>query len=106
MARCDAIVCPMQREQYVHRMSGIVCNAVACGTPFVLPAGTLAAARFVALGSSRCYLDHSVAGILQAVQELGRDYPRHAEAARQGALQWRAMHGVEHVVDKVIGLSA
>jgi len=101
MAQCDVVVCPMQRDQYVHRMSGIACNAVACGIPLVLPAGTLAAARFSTLGSVRCYLEHSAAGIVQAVQELGRHYPRHAEAARQGALQWGATHGMAHFLDKV-----
>ncbi len=106
MARCDAIVCPMRPDQYAHRMSGIVCNAMACGIPVVLPAGTLAAARFGASGAVRCYLEHSVGAILQAVQGLGREYSRYAEAARQGALQWRATHGMERFVDKVTGLPA
>lgn len=102
MAACDIVVCPMRRENYAHRMSGIVCNAISCGIPVVLPAGTLAAARFRELGSLVCYMQHSVAGILLAVQELERHYAHHADMARQAALQWRATHGVEHFIDKVI----
>lgn len=102
MLECDLVVCPMQREQYVHRMSGIACCALSSGLPFVLPAGTLSAARFMPQGSCRPYLEHSPEGILHAISELTHDYPRHAEAARQAALRWRAEHGLERFIDKVL----
>jgi hypothetical protein len=106
MAACDVVICPMRRESYAHRLSGIVCNAISCGIPVVLPAGTLAAARFQELGSIVCYLQHSTAGILHALQELERQYPRHAEAAQRAALQWRRTQGVAHFIDRVISTAA
>jgi hypothetical protein len=102
MHQCDLIICPMQREQYVHRMSGIACNAMAAGLPFVLPAGTLAAARFMPQGSCRAYLEHSTAGILHAVEELAQNYSHHVEAAKHAAQRWHTRHGVERFIDKVL----
>lgn len=102
MLACDIVVCPMQREHYLHRMSGVACNAMAAGLPLVLPAGTLAAARFVAQGSCRTYLEHSSAGILQAVRVMAQDYPHYATAAKSAARRWSAEQGVERFIDKLI----
>jgi hypothetical protein len=102
MTQCDVVVCPMRRENYVHRISGVVCDAVSGGIPFVLPAGTLSAARFHPLGSSVCYHEQSLEGVLQAIATLAAHYPTHAAAAGRAALQWPEQHGVERFVDTVL----
>lgn len=102
MTQCDLVVCPMWRESYVHRISGIVCDAVSSGVPFVLPAGTLSAARFYPLGSSACYHEQSVEGILHAIATVAADYAAYAAAAERAALQWPEQHGVERFVDAVL----
>lgn len=102
MTQCDLVVCPMRRENYVHRISGIVCDAVSSGIPFVLPAGTLSAARFYPLGSSTCYHEQSVEGVLQAIATMAADYPTYAAAAERAALQWPQQHGIERFVDTVL----
>lgn len=102
MTQCDLVVCPMRRENYLHRISGVVCDAVSSGVPLVLPAGTLSAVRFYPLGSSTCYHEHSVEAILQAIETLAADYPAHAAAAERAAKRWPEQHGVENFVDAVL----
>ena len=102
MAHCDLVICPMQFENYVHRMSGVVCCAVASGVPLVFPAGTLSSMRFHPLGSSACYIEHSVEGILQAVATVAADYPFYAKGAKRGAQYWRDNHGVDRFVDRAL----
>ena len=102
MVQCDLVVCTMQARRYARRTSGIACSAVACGLPLVLPAGTLSAQRYEALGSVALYGEHTVQSVLQAVQISGRDYPQRAQAARRGALLWRQSHGTERFIDAVL----
>lgn len=99
---CDIVVCPMLRENYMHRMSGIAAAAVATGVPLILPAGTLAAARFHGLGSSRCYREHTPQGVLRAILKLAQDYPRHTAAAALAAQQWNIANGMGHFVDEIL----
>jgi hypothetical protein len=102
MTTCDLVVCPMERRNYAHRLSGIAYSAVASGTPVVLPAGTLSAIRAQALGSSCAYVEHTVESILAAVEKLASDYPAHARAADRGATLFRQRHGVEKFVQMLL----
>ena len=102
MAPCDLVVCTMQAESYARRTSGIACLAVACGVPLVLPAGTLSALRYQALGSVACYQEQTVQSVLDAVAQSQLDYPRRSLAAQRAALDWRQTQGVERFVDAVL----
>jgi hypothetical protein len=103
MVQCDLVVCTADRNRYLNRISGIVCNAVACGVPLVMPAGTLSALRFFREGSSCCYSEHTVEGIVDAVRRLDANYPAYATAARNAALLWSKKNGVENYVNYLIG---
>lgn len=102
MAACDLVVCPMDRKNYTQRLSGIVYSAVASGVPFVLPAGTLSAIRTQALGASCAYVEHTVEGILAAVQKLAASYPAHARGAERGARLFREQHGLDRFVQMLL----
>ena len=102
MAACDLVVCPMDRRSYTQRLSGIVYSAVASGTPFVLPAGTLSAIRTQTLGASCAYVEHTVAGVLAAVQKLASSYPTYAQGAERGARLFRQQHGVDKFVQLLL----
>lgn len=102
MAPCDLVVCTMQLEWYRQRTSGIACTAVASGIPLVLPAGTLSAQRYQALGSVACYDGQTVQAVLQAVQTSDLDYPQRAQAAERGARTWHQTQGTERFIDAVL----
>jgi hypothetical protein len=102
MAACDLIVCPMDRQSYAQRLSGIVCHAVAAGVPFVLPSGTLSAVRFNPLGSSCCYAEPHPPGIMNAIQKVASDYPKYSKSALEGSKAWNAQHGVDKFVWETI----
>ncbi len=99
MKDCDVVVCTMDRGRYLHRISGIACNAIASGIPLVLPAGTLSALRFHEFGSSICYDNSTAKEIVQAVEGIAGDYPRYAEHAHRAAQQWGKKHGVRNLFD-------
>ena len=106
MAPCDLVVCTMQPERYRQRTSGIACTAVASGIPLVLPAGTLSAQRYQALGSVACYDGQTVQAVLQAVQTSGRDYTQRVQAAKRGAYTWHQTQGMERFVDAVLAAAS
>lgn len=101
IANCDLVICLMQWEKYIHRISGIVCHAVANGIPFVLPASTLSAMRFAHLGSSVCYQENSVDGVMEAIEKVGSEYPKFARGAQHGATLWSEKHGAEKFADVI-----
>jgi hypothetical protein len=102
MAKCDLVVCLMHWNRYLHRSSGIACTAIASGVPFVLPAGTLSAVRFCNPGSAACYYEHSIDGVMEAIQRIDSNYPKYTAAAKQGAMNWNKNHGVERFVDRIV----
>ncbi len=102
MVNCDIVVCPMDRENYTQRLSGIAYSALASGVPVVLPAGTLSAMRTLGLGSSCSYVEHTVDGILGAIQKLTGNYSAYARGAERGAALFRQQHGIEKFVQEIL----
>ncbi len=102
MVSCDIVVCPMDRANYTQRLSGIAYSALASGVPAVLPAGTLSAMRTLGLGSSCNYVEHTVDGILGAIQRLAGNYPAYAQGAERGAALFRQQHGIEKFVQRLL----
>jgi hypothetical protein len=98
MVDCDIVVCPMDRKSYSQRLSGIAYSAMASGVPVVLAAGTLSAVRALGSGSACIYFEHTVAGILSAIQKLAESYPAYALGAQRGATLFHHQHGIEKFV--------
>ena len=102
IAKCDLVVCPASVEPYTFRLSGIVLNAISTGVPFILPAGTLSALRYLELGSSACYFRHSAEDVMTAIEKIADNYPAYALQAKKAAADWNDSNGVEKFVEGIL----
>lgn len=102
IARCDLVLCPMDRRRYSHRVSGIAAHALSTGVPLVLPAGTLIAERWRDCGSLRGYEGDAPEDILRAVDQVCANASTYAAAAQAAAAVWQREHGVQRFVDAVL----
>lgn len=93
LRECDLVVCPMDPSRYDLRVSGIALHALACGVPFLAPAGTLCLRRWEATGCCAAFKEGSPASILAAVLAAAGAYPALAQAAAREALAWNAANG-------------
>lgn len=102
IARCDLVLCPMVRDAYRHRISGIATQAIASGVPVVLPGGTLTAQRWQDAGGLMAYEQDTVDDILRCVDHVRDNAALFARQAQAGALAWAAQHGLERFIDAVL----
>ena len=90
--RCDALVLPYDRRAYADVHSGLVAEAMACGMPIVVPAGTALEAQARGYGGLVAYQEDEVAC---GVRRLLMGFEQLAEAAFVDAQAYRARNGVE-----------
>lgn len=101
IAACDLVVWPSHAEPYVQRYSGVVAETIASGVPVAVPSGCLPAALAARFGCPLFFHEHSVASILEAIDEAAADYPAFAARALAAADAWHRVNGTARLADRI-----
>lgn len=98
VARCDLVVCPMERERYRYRISGVATHALASGVPVVMPAGTLTEYRWRDSGAVQAYHEDTLEDVLASIDQVLAQQAAFAQAAQGAAQDWERQHGLDRFV--------
>jgi len=98
---CDLVVWPSHAEPYAQRYSGVVAESIASGVPVAVPSGCLPAALAARFGCPLFFHEHSVASILEAIDEAAADYPAFAARALAGAHAWHQVNGTARLANRI-----
>lgn len=93
--RCDALVLPYDRAFYDTTHSGLVAEAMACGMPVVVPAGSALEDQAAGYGGLVAYRGEDELAVSLGVRQLLNRFDELAEAAFSDAQAYRARNGLE-----------
>jgi glycosyltransferase involved in cell wall biosynthesis len=99
LASADVVLCPYDPRAYRARSSGVFAEAVAAGTPTVVPADTWMASEQEP-GAGETYTDDRK--LLLSLRRVCSDYAAYRAAAEAARERWRAYHTPENLLAQLL----
>jgi glycosyltransferase involved in cell wall biosynthesis len=105
IASCHFILWPSEGSHYKFQTSGNTFQAIANGTPIIVPAGCLPARLLDEYGLDYPRFDEqSAESVMKAARALMSHYPEYKAKALLAAERWRLTNGTKKFVDHLITL--
>lgn len=104
VAATDCMLLPYRRASYYARISGVAVEAVTAGVPLIYTRDTWCEDLALENGAGIGVDDGDVAGLVQAIADMVRDFPQISAQARQQALAARDSHSGEVFIARLWGL--
>jgi len=100
LARSNCIVLPFEPSRYTMRISGVFADAVAAGTPVIVPAGTWMAGMLAAgRGGGLTALRHHPVVYAHAIVRLNERLQEMQENAATARTRWRREQSIDRLVE-------
>jgi glycosyltransferase involved in cell wall biosynthesis len=98
MAKCDLIFLPYNKENYMHKGSGILYESLATGLPVIVPSGTTLAEHVKLIGSGITFSNLTLASMIEAFELAQLSYQQLLENATKNAENWNQRHGIKKFI--------
>jgi glycosyltransferase involved in cell wall biosynthesis len=102
ISKCDLIILPYLQEEYSHRGSGILYEALASGVPALVPFNTTLAEHIEESGSGIMFFDHTAESIIEAFNIAEARYKDISTNASIVSKKWSQKHGIKNFVKSFI----
>lgn len=102
ISKCDLILLPYMQEEYTHKGSGILYEALASGVPALVPFNTTLAEHIEESGSGIIFFDNNIDGITKAFDIAAASYSDIKKNASTASKKYSQKHGIKNFVRSFI----
>jgi glycosyltransferase involved in cell wall biosynthesis len=102
ISKCDLIILPYLQEEYSHRGSGILYEAIASAVPAIVPFNTTLGVHIEESGSGIVFFDYSPKSIIEAFNIAETRYKDISNNASIASKKWSQKHGIKNFVKSFI----